>query len=219
MTRSLRLLVAWLPLGAACARAQRPAPPGPSDTAAATRVDSLRPNAIPVGYGTLRQDDISLKFQLQGVLVKVMPLDESVIRVLSPDSYRALRDLLESKRGEVDRVSARYGLRARDVWYVSFYGLEPQARFTPEDVTITSTGRDYRPLQIIPLSTGFGEQRLNQREVQSALYVYEDGINVEQPLTVTVEAQQNPGWSEALRTIERERALVRSRAAGAKGTP
>jgi hypothetical protein len=49
-----------------------------------------------VGYGTLRQDAIAIPLQLPGVLVKLTPLDESVILTLSPDSYRAFRELAES---------------------------------------------------------------------------------------------------------------------------
>ena len=221
MIRPLAYLAVAVASSAACAGAQQPPAPGrvAGDTAAATRFDALNPNAIPPGFGKLRQDDLALKFQLSGVLVKAIPLDESVIRVLSPDSYRALRDLLESRRAQVDRVAQRYQLHDRHVWYLSFYGLEPEAPFTPQDVMVTSVGRDFRPLEILPLSTGFGEQRLSQREVQSALYVFEDGINVEQPLTVTVESRPNTNWSSTLRMIERERALIRSRAATVPNTP
>lgn len=221
MIRPFALLAVCVTLGAACAGAQQQPAPAPvaGDTASATRLDSLSPNAIPPGFGKLRQDDIALKFQLPGVQVKAIPLDESVIRVLSPDSYRALRDLLESRRVEVGRVAQRYQLRDRHVWYLSFYGLEPEARFTPQDVFVTSVGRDFRPLEILPLSSGFGQQSLAQREVQSALYIFEDGINLEQPLTVTVESRPNLNWSGTLRLIERERAMIRSRAGTDKSTP
>ena len=218
MIRPIAHVALCVLLGAACAGAQQPATRVAGDTASATRLDSLNPNLIPPGLGKLRQDDIALKFQLQGVLVKAIPLDESVIRVLSPDSYRALRDLLESRRAEIDRVAQRHQLRDRQVWYLSFYGLEPEAPFTPQDVYVTSVGRDFRPIEILPLSRGFGEQRLSQREVQTALYVFEDGINVEQPLTVTVESRPNANWGTTLRLIERERAMIRSRA-GTVQTP
>jgi hypothetical protein len=181
--------------------------------------DTIGVNLVPPGYGTLRQDDVSIKIQYEGIQVKLIPLDESVIRTLSPDSYRALRDLLESRQGQINTIMTRRGVRQQRVWYVSFYGLEPEARFSPMEVTITNSGRDYRPLEIIPLSAGFGSQRLRQRETQAALYLFEEDINVEQPITVAMGGVQNNSWDTTLRQIQRERALIRSRSSRAPTTP
>ena len=74
-------------------------------------------------------------------------------------------------------------------------------------------GRDFRPIEVIPLSAGFRDQRVRQRETQTAIYMFEDGVNVNQALTLTVEGVQNNAWDGILRTIERERSLIRSRAA------
>ena len=201
------LLLAGCASGAPNADQAPAAPPS-----ASAGQDSLALNLIPAGYGSLRQDDIAIRVQLPGYLVKAIPLDESVIRVLSPDSYRALRDLLQSRRTRIDAIAARTGGRQPVVLYVSFYGLEPDARFSPEEVVIRSSGRDYRPAEILPLSSGFGEQRLRQRETQTALYVFDEAVNIGQPLTLTVEGVENTSWGATLRTIERERSLVRSRA-------
>lgn len=191
------------------------------EQAAGTRMqdDTVGVNLVPPGYGTLRQDDVSIKIQYEGIQVKLIPLDESVIRTLSPDSYRALRDLLESRQAQINTLMSRRGIRQQRVWYVSFFGLEPDVRFSPMEVTITNSGRDYRPLEIIPLSAGFGSQRLRQRETQSALYLFEDGINVEQPITVSMGGIQNNSWDTTLRQIQRERALIRSRSSRAPTTP
>jgi hypothetical protein len=165
------------------------------------------------GYGTLRQDDIAIKLQLPDVLVKLTPLDESVIRTLSPDSYRALRELVESRRTAITRLASQHGLQRGSVWYVSFYGLAPEARFSPLELTINSVGRDFRPVEVMPLTSGFGSQRLQPRETQSALYLFDDALDVNQPLTVSLGGQQSATWAATLRTIERERVLIRSRAA------
>ncbi len=174
--------------------------------------DESASDLIPAGFGSMRQEDIAVRVLLPGVQVRLIPLDESVIRVLSPDSYRALRDLLEGNRAEITRVAGRYGVRAPSLWYASFFGLQPEARFSPMEVVIGSSGRDYRPLDLVPLSAGFWQQRIRQREVQTAIYVFEEGINVNQPLVITVESVRNSSWSAILRAVERERALVRSRA-------
>lgn len=198
---------------AAGAQAARPASPT-SGVAAATDSGSAIA-LVPPGYGTLRQDDIAIRLQLEGVLVKAIPLDEGVIRLLSPDSYRALRDLQESRRSEVAALARRYGLQQYRLWYVSYYGLAPEARFSPGEFTLTNNGRDFRPLEVLPVTAGFGENRLKQRETQAALYLFDGALDVSQPLTVRVEsATDADSWTNALRRIERERALVRSRAAG-----
>ena len=174
---------------------------------------------IPAEFGSLKQDDISIRFQLRGLLVRATPLDESIIRVLARDSYRSLRERRESERDRIAALAARYGVRGFSVWSISFHGLEPDVRFSPMDVVVSSAGRDFRPVEIIPLTTGFGENRLDQRDTQSALYLFDDAVDVNQPLTVMVETVRSSGWAEALRLIERERALIRSRAGRAGSVP
>ena len=198
----------------ACASAPRgtaPDPPGDPTGRQSPTSD------LPIGFGTLRQEDLALRIQLPGVVVRAIPLDESVIRVLSPDSYRALHELVASRRAELDERAQRYGVREPSLWYFSYYGVEPDARFSPEEVVITSAGRLFRPLSIVPLTTGFGEQRLEQRGVQTAIYIFDQGVDVNLPLVVTVQGIPSSGWESNLRRIERERALVRSRAAARSG--
>ncbi len=169
---------------------------------------------VPVGLGSLRQDDIAVRLQPQGMIVRAIPLEENVIRLLTPDSYRALRDLQESNRAAIETITRRSGGRRPAVWYVSFYGLQPEARFSPMELVITSAGQDFRPIDVIPLSTGFGEQRLKQRETQSAIYLYPGDIDVDHPLIVTFQGERDASWEQILQRIERERALVRGRASG-----
>lgn len=172
---------------------------------------------VPVGFGSLRQDDIAIRLQPAGMIVRAIPLDENVIRLLTPDSYRALRDLEESNRVAIDRITRRSGGRRPAAWYVSFYGLQPDAPFSPMELVISSAGQDFRPIDVIPLSTGFGEQRLMQRETQSAVYLYPGEIDVDHPLVVTFQGETDASWEQTLQRIERERALVRARASGAPG--
>ena len=211
-------------LAAVAGCASRPAtaaPPAPTTAESqarpvTTRLDSAPP-LVPPNYGTLKQDDIAIHMQVGQVQVRAIPLDESIIRVLAPDSYRSLRGLRESKREAVDRLAARYMLRERNVWLVSFFGLAPDARFSPGELTLNLSGRDYRPLEMLPLSSGFGEQRLNVRETQSALYLFGDGINLSQPIVVRMQGNEDSSWGAILQRIEQERALIRGRAA--RGTP
>lgn len=194
--------------GGAAEQAPTPARSGVSDGGAA--------ELVPAGYGSLRQDDISLKVRLPQILVRAIPLDESVIRLLSPDSYRALRELRDGggRREQIERSASRLGVQAPSLWYVSYFGLQPGARYSSGDIDIVSGGRDFRPLDVIPLSAGFGSERVGQREVQSAIYLFDHGIDTDHGLTFTVESVPTTSWNAVIPLIERERALVRSRARG-----
>ena len=201
---------------AGCASAPAPGSTEPATGATqarpvTTRLDTAPP-LVPPNFGTLKQDDIAIHMQVGEVQVRAIPLDESIIRVLAPDSYRSLRGLRESKREAVDRLAARYMLRERNVWFVSFFGLAPDTRFNPGELTISVSGRDYRPVEVLPLSSGFGEQRLNVRETQSALYLFGDGVNLSQPIVVRMQGVEDSSWGAILQRIEQERALIRGRA-------
>jgi hypothetical protein len=206
---------------AACGGGQQPAgsAPGPvSPTGAAPTTDApiAASQLVPPGFGTLRQDDIAVRLDLQGYQIKLIPLDETVIRLLSPDSYRALRDLQESRRTDVASAARRNGLQQYRIWYVSFYGLAPEVRFSPNEVTLTNNGRDFRPLDVLTVTAGFGENRLQQRQTQAALYLFDGALDASQPVVVHVESAVDANsWSSALQRIARERALGRSRAASA----
>jgi hypothetical protein len=189
--------------------------PGASPVATvAGAEDTTATVSVPAGFGSLRQDDIAIRLEPQGLIIRAIPLDEDVIRLLTPDSYRALRDLEESNRTSIDAITRRSGGRRPTSWYVSFYGLQPEARFSPMELVITSAGQDFRPIDVIPLTTGFGEQRLRQRETQSAVYLYPADVDVDHPLIVTFQGERNSSWEQLLQRIERERALVRARATG-----
>jgi hypothetical protein len=200
---------------AACASG---APPAEGQGAPSPITDDTTGRAsVPVGFGTLRQDDIAIRIELQGLIVRAIPLDENLIRLLTPDSYRALRELQESNKQAIAAVTRRTGGRPPDLWYVSFYGVEPDVHFSPMELVITSSGRDFRALEVLPLSSGFGEQRLRQRETQSAIYLFDEAIDLDQPLSLTFQNVRDDSWEQILTKVERERALVRARASRPPG--
>ena len=211
-------------VAAACAMAtpadaQRSAPQGGQQGLAG---DTLDPNWVPTGFGTLRQDDIALKVSpANGLQVRAIPLDERFIRLLSADSYRALRDLLARNDAALQQLRERNRLPAYSVWYVSFFALEQgETRFSPQEFLLANSGRDFRPLDVLPLTPGFGEYRLRQREVQSGLLVFDGQLDLNQPITAIMESATSvTDWGMVLQRVERERALVRSRAASAARRP
>lgn len=199
-------------LGACTSGAALP-PPSPLPPSRTVSADTA--GLVPPGRGSLRQDDVALRLQQLGVTVRLIPLDEAVLRVLSPDSYRALRELRESRRAAIDAAARRSAVRSPSLWYVSFHNQEEgEARFTPSSLVLSNVGRDFRPLEAIPLTSGFGAQRLAQRESQSAILLFDEALDVRQPIVVRYEGSTNSEWAERVQRIERERALIRSRTAG-----
>lgn len=175
-------------------------------------------NMVPVGFGTLRQEDMALRLALPGGLqVRAAPLDESFIRLLSPDSYRAMRELINSKQSELDRLRDRIRMPSYSLWVVNFFAQEQgETRFSPLEIVIRNVGRDFRALDVLPMTPGFGEYRLRQRDTQSALFVFDGQVDPNQPLSIVVETEASSGWQTVLQRVERERALVRSRAMAAQ---
>jgi len=204
---------------AACASGPQPAGGAQTGAVMSPADDTTGKGSVPPGYGTLRQDEIAVRLELQGLIVRAIPLEESLIRLLTSDSYRALRELQESNKQSIAAVTRRRGGQPPDLWYVSFYGVAPDVHFSPMELIITSSGRNFRALEVIPLSSGFGEQRLKQRETQSALYLYDEEVDLNQPLTVTFQDQQSASWEQILTRVERERALVRARASRSDERP
>ncbi|MDF1505305.1 hypothetical protein [Roseisolibacter sp. H3M3-2] len=215
----IRLLLAGV-VAAGCASAPAVLPPTTAAPPAA-RGDTADATLLPAGLGTLRQQDLAVRLPLVGgATAQLLPLDESFLRLLAPDSYRTLRDLRASRRVALDSIAQRFRLPRYSIWYVSFFGQEQgEARFSPFEVILTNGGREFRPLEIVPLSPGFGEQRLRQRDVKAALYVFDGSMDLNQPLEVSVEsARDATSWSAVvLPRVERERALVRSRASRGPG--
>ena len=44
-------------------------------------------DTVPAGYGTLKRDDIVVRFATATVEIQCLPLDEPVIRLLAPDTW------------------------------------------------------------------------------------------------------------------------------------
>ncbi len=158
-------------------------------------------DTVPAGFGTLKRDDIVVRFATEQLEIQVLPLDEQVIRLLAPDTYRSLTQLL--------RTTA---VPNPTLVMVTFFGITPQARFSPEDVNITSRGRLFRPVGIVPLSPQWSSYQLEAHEQAVAIYLFEEGISFREGLTVTYQGLSNDSWTAALPVLDRERARVRARA-------
>ena len=169
-------------------------------------------DTLPVGYGTLKRDDIAVRFATGQVEIQILPLDEQVIRLLATDTYASLRDLIKTKRGDIEDQAQRAGVRHPTLMLVTFFGDVPQARFVPEDVNLVSRGRLFRPAGIVPLSPVWGSQQLEAHQQAVAIYLFEEGISFREQLTVSYEGLTSDSWSRAARLLDQERARVLARA-------
>jgi len=195
----------------ACAAATSPhldpSPGAAANPAAVAPQDTL----LPPGYGTLKQDQVTVALRSGPLLLKVTPLSESVIRLLAPDTYNRLHGLAESRRED---ASSRL-MRPAELFLVSFYSYQPDVTFQPEDLQLLHQGQLLRPVAIFPITTGWGSQRLQQQDNQSALYAFESPIDYEQPLTVRYGPEQADGWRTVIPLLRAERNRVLSQVGSA----
>jgi hypothetical protein len=180
--------------------------------ATAQDMTAATPGLVPAGYGTLHQQDIAVRLTTGTFQLRVLPLDERIIRLLAPDSYAALHQLAASMAPRIAAAAQQDGVREPTVFLVTFFGLQDQARFVAEDVTITSRNRFFRPIAVLPITPRWDAQQLRQRETASAIYVYEDGIALFEPFGVSYGGATSNDWEQTLPALDSERAAVLARA-------
>lgn len=189
------LLVALLVASAACTIA-----PPPEGAATPATTDSLPPP----GFGTLRQEEISMSLQNQDLQIMVTPLAESVILVTAPDTYERLRRIADRHRGDLPTSSV--------LFLVSFYTQQPEVRFVPEEVQILSRGLRVRPRAIEPVTPTWGQRRVRQRATEMAVYAFPPDVDLGSELTLAYGLEQGGNWTGVLSRVQAERARARARA-------
>lgn len=166
----------------------------------------------PAGFGTLRQDQIAVRLATGNLAVRALPLDERVIRLLAPDAYRSLHELVVSRAGDIAAVARGAGQDSLVAFMVTFFGLQPLVRFNPDQVYVASQNRVFRPVGIVPLTPRWSEGAVDQRQQAVAIYLFEPGVDALRPLQVSYGSETADTWSTTLRLLDAERARVLSRA-------
>ncbi|GMV07512.1 MAG: hypothetical protein AMXMBFR53_37870 [Gemmatimonadota bacterium] len=163
----------------------------------------------PPGYGTLRQDEITVDLTSGRLQIKVTPLAEAVTRVTAPDTYRRLSGL--ASRFGPDAVR---GTGADDpaLFLVSFFSETPDVAFVPEEIQLIARGVRLRPGAILPVTPGWGQRRVAQRETEMAVYAFGSGVDLESDLVVAYGLVESGAWSGILPRVQAERARARARA-------
>ncbi len=194
-----RPCLAVLAVLAACAL-----PPGTPGTA----VPELLP---PPGFGSLRQDEVSVSLTSGPLQMKVTPLAESVTRVTAPDTHRRLSGL--AARFGPDGAQAT-GVPDPSLFLVSLWSESPDATFVPEEIQLISRGVRLRPEAVMAVTPGWGERRLRQRETEMAVYAFGEGVDLESDLVVVYGLVESAEWAAILPQVRAERVRAAARAGG-----
>jgi hypothetical protein len=158
----------------------------------------------PPGFGTLLQSEVSLSLTSRDVRIMVTPLEESVTRVTAPDTYERL-----SAMARADRDAAPEG---SVLFLVSIYSEQADVRFNPDELQIISQGLRLSPLAIAPVTPGWGQRRVRQRQTEMAVYAYSGDLDLESDLLLVYGFDQTAEWSGILARVQAERGRARARA-------
>jgi hypothetical protein len=166
----------------------------------------------PIGYGSLRQDQVAVMITTDNLAVRALPLDERVIRLLSPDTYSSLHALAQSRAAAIAAAARSSGRDSALAFVVTFFALQRQVIFNPDQVYISSQGAFFRPLAILPLTARWSESQLDQRQQALAIYLFDASIPVLQPFTVFYGDLSSTAWENSINLLASERARVLARA-------
>lgn len=170
-----------------------------------------RARPLPPGYGTLSQDNLSLRMQNDELEIRFIPLSPRILPLLARDAYQSFRTLLENNRRGIDSVAARAGVAQPGLALVSFFGRRPDVRFDAQTLTLLIRNRIFRPLGLLPLTPRFTSQQLGVRDQVSAIYLFEEDIPVDDSFTVSYGTLNSEDWQSKEQLLNRERARVAAR--------
>lgn len=173
---------------------------------------STRPGAAsalpPGGYGSLTQNDLSLRVRTGDIEVRFVPLDGAVTVLLARDAWESLRSLVVSRRAAIDSVARAAGVSRPGLALVSFFGQRTNARFDPQRLTLTIRNRVFQPLGIVPFTPRFTSQQLDVREQVSAIFLFEEDLPVNDSFSISYGGVASEDWRGKQSTLDRERARV-----------
>lgn len=168
---------------------------------------------VPVGYGTLSRDDITVPLRSGGLQIKWVPLSEWVLRLTAPDTYGRLNGYKVSRSNEILEQTARHGERDWPLAaLVTFFSREVEESYEPNDLQVSNQGRLFRPFAIIPVTPSFGRDRLDQQETQVGLYLFPAEIDLDLPTFVRYRDAQSDRWNRIRSSLDTEHSRANSRA-------
>lgn len=170
----------------------------------------VAPGDIPPGLGTLSQDDVALTIRQEELEVRVVPLDERLLKLLTSNTYRSLHDIARSRDNQIDSVARQNGVSAPGLLLVTFFGRRQGARFDPQNINLVIRNQLWRPIGMVPYSTNFNSQQLDQRQQATGIILFEEPIPVFEAFQVSYGAA-SADWEGKIAKIQRERSRVLGR--------
>ena len=165
----------------------------------------------PPGFGTLNQDDIAITLRQEDLEIRIVPLDERVLRLLAPDAYASLHGILQSRAASIDSLARRNGVSTPGILFVTFFGRRAGARYQPEDINVFIRNQLYRPLGTVPYSDNFNSLQLEVRQQASGLIVFGEPLPVFESFTISYGTAVSSDWEGKLNRLQRERSRVMGR--------
>jgi hypothetical protein len=152
------------------------------------------------------QSEVSMALASRDLEIMVTPLAESVIRVTAPDTEARLRGIAAANRAMLPDDA--------NLFLVSFFTAQADVAFVPEEIQMISRGLRVLPTGIAPITPGWGQRRVLQRQTELAVYAFPPDLDLESELVLVYGFDQTSSWSGILPRIQAERARVRARATG-----
>ena len=174
-------------------------PGGAFDRPAASGPDTI---AVPAGFGSLRVDDVSINLAEGPLTIQVTPLDETILRLLVPESHDRLA-----------AIAASSGVRGGSQFLVSFYTETQGLRFSQTDLNLSVRGRTLRADRVVSVTQGWGTGLLRQREPMTAIYAFPE-VDLDQEFEVEYRTVRSSAWAGILPRVRAETGRVRGRAGG-----
>lgn len=163
----------------------------------------------PPGYGTLSQDDISVRIAAVDLEIRIVPLDQRLLRLLGSDAYASLNKLALDRKAQTDSVASLGGVSDPGLALVTFFGLQDGVRFEPLNVYVVIRNQLIQPLGMVPFSAILSNRQLNARQQASAILVYRTPIPVYESFGVAYGSISVPdAWRNVLERVKREQSRV-----------
>ena len=176
--------------------------------AASQQRDTLGTGGLPLDRGRLRQDDIALSWTRGTLAIRLVPLDERMVRLLAPDAAQSLHALIQSEAPRIDSIAGPRGLRNPGIALVTFHALAPGTRFDPQLLTISVRGQLWRSIGVVPLSAAFGNDQLDVRSAAIGLVLFDHELPVHESFVASYAEANSADWGQRLARLETERSRI-----------
>ncbi len=149
------------------------------------------------GSGILETDDISVSLEGEDIWVRITPIDESILRYCTDDTRKMYITILSTHPEITGDLKAKKFL-------MHFQGRkEPETYFDPTEFEIIQQGVRYKPLMIIPHTSGFDKRVLPFfGNPEMAIYLFSEEIDFEYSIIFKYKTLENRDWDQIIERIK-----------------